>query len=122
MHQLCQLESVAPGLYRCSRCGWETRLPKSTRRNCDAFISPLPIEGGAELPATSRERRTVPLGLGDHVSLILDAAGITPARVTWFLRAAKIIEADASCGCDERKARLNRIGARLLRWARRHQA
>lgn len=84
--------------YTCIRCGnprWSKYGPELQHRECGVA------------------------GLGDHVATVLAAIGVTSARVAWFLRAARIIEADAGCGCDERKARLNRVGERLLAWARR---
>lgn len=83
--------------YSCSACGaiqWSKYGPEKIRRKCSA------------------------IGAGDVVEVTLETLGITPARVTWFLRAAKLIEEDATCGCDERRRRLNKIGARLLKWAR----
>lgn len=50
------------------------------------------------------------MNLGDHVHDALSAVGITPARVAAWL--------GRSCGgCEERRQRLNALGAWVARWA-----
>ena len=105
----CEWEINTAGHHVCRLCGYiYTRTPKGPlRRNCPVKM-PL------------AEPMQEPSSLGDHLAMMLDASGITPKRVTWFLRAVNLIEADATCGCDERKHRLNKIGERLAAWFRRH--
>lgn len=107
----CEWEINADGHYVCRLCGYiYRRVPVGPLlRNCDVKLRHRLLGARAIKPA----------GLGDHAALILDAIGITPPRVTWFLRAARLIAADASCNCDARKTRLNRIGDKLGAWMRR---
>ena len=104
---MCEWVVVAEDHRVCQSCGYVyRRVPVGPlRRNCPA--------------KAVRPELTPAWGLGDHVALALDAVGITEKRVTWFLRASRLIDAKEGCGCSDRKKQLNRVGARLLAWAKR---
>lgn len=57
-------------------------------------------------PRTPRPGYTPPMGLGDIVKAGLSALGITEERVTALV--------GKPCGCHERAAKLNELGAKYL--------
>lgn len=104
MSALCEFEKTSEG-WACQICGYVyPREPRGALR---------------KLCRAKREIDNVGPGLGDHVTMLLESFGLTEPRVAWFLKAAKLIEADATCGCDERRKRLNALGWRLVAWAKR---
>jgi hypothetical protein len=91
--------SFAADSKRCERCGYQAkRLP--TFRVCRT------IKEVAQKIASEQATRRIavpPIPLGSAAAGLLYAVGVTPERVK------KVIGKD--CGCDKRKATLDKVGA-----------
>lgn len=92
----CPYVEIADRLYRCPRCGHQTRrkYDKPPKRNCTQ------------------------LGLGDRVERGLWKCGITKQRVTLALVYLRLKKHGNPCGCSDRQQKLNRIGDGVLSWWR----
>lgn len=109
----CEFQTNAAGHQQCARCGYVYSLPVIVwplRRRCDEALLDNLAAQAFEGPRGS--------GLGDHLALMIDAVGITSARVTWVARQLRLLDATEGCGCDERRGRLNALGERALAWLR----
>lgn len=92
----CPYEPIGGNLYRCPRCGHQTRrpYPKPPRRACQI------------------------LGLGDRAEVILTAWGMSKRDWRRLLVYLRLIKPSENCGCAKRQEKLNRIGDNFLRWWR----
>lgn len=109
----CEFERNAAGCLQCTQCGWVYQRRGVCREPQGRLVRQCPAKNPAEAA------KSEPWGLGDHASMILEAAGITDLRVTIFLRAVRLLDKEGACGCDERRQWLNALGWRLVAWAKR---